>query len=120
MYDKRVFLKVKVKSLAEEAKIIRKEEKKNLLLKQELADHRKKIVRFEARHALLAYCFLRGREYRDIEPKCHVDPNWAKIRQMVERYGILQTEDMSYHDWKKAQKELMIKFDDWVGKTVPL
>ena len=68
--DFRKALTVKVKSLAAEAKIIRRlesrsrDEQEKLLLR----DHRIRPVRVAAREALLALSFLRGRKYRDIEP----------------------------------------------------
>ena len=71
MLDERLYLKVKIKSLAEESKIIRREEKKNPTFKIHLADHRKGIVRTEARASMLAYGFLRGVPYKKIESKCH-------------------------------------------------
>lgn len=87
--DKRVCLKVKIKSLAEEAKIIRKEEKKarSWSYKKMLQDHRKGIVREEARHTHLAYGFIRGKSYAKIE-HCRFDnqPNWDKVTKMVNKY----------------------------------
>lgn len=93
------YLKVKIKSLAEEAYIIRKEErkiKKNLdWLKERrtrtdeysnaeynrasniyngLYLHRKSPVGTEARYALIAYGFLRGKKYSQIEqPKVPIN-----------------------------------------------
>lgn len=81
-----VYLKVKIKSLAAEAAIIRKEESK-LPRERDIAPeqrsdpakqalwarrtslriHRTGEVRDEARAALLAYGFLRGRRYRQME-----------------------------------------------------
>ena len=87
--DERTYLKVKIKSLAEEARIIRKETKRarTVSIKNGLALHRKGIVRNEARHTCLAYGFLRGLEYRQMEHKAFVAPDWAKIRRMVQKYG---------------------------------
>lgn len=60
---KRRFLKVKIKSLAAEAVIIRLEEKRARgQLRNELHQHRVHDVRSEQRAALLAYAFIRGRD----------------------------------------------------------
>ena len=118
--DRRVYLKVKVKSLAEEAKIIRREEKRAKLLSIRigLREHRIGIVRHEARHSHLAYGFLRGRAYLEIENKASEAPDWAKVRKMVEKFG-------SHYSWlgdgaptyKEAQEHLaatLKRFDEWV------
>lgn len=128
--DERTYLKVKIKSLAEEARIIRKETKRAraISIKNGLALHRKGVVRHEARHTHLAYCFLRGREYREIEHKAHEAPDWAKVRKMIEKYGShlapwsLNTE--SYGDYEKRSQEhkarkaeVLKRFDEWAARA---
>ncbi len=118
--DQRVYLRVKVKSLADEAKIIRKEEKRARLLSIRigLRDHRTGIVRHEARHAQIAYGFLKGRSYAEIEGGAKEAPEWAKVRKMVEKYG-------SHYSWlddgsptrdeaAKHLAETLKRFDQWV------
>ena len=105
--DRKRLLKIKLKSLAVEAGIIRHEERKlgrafswtcdpnnettpngdfnNL--RNEMAEHRRGVVRSEARHTHLAYGFLRGRAYLHIEPGCQRQPDWARVEAMVRRYG---------------------------------
>lgn len=61
------FLKVKLKSLAEEAKIIKFEEKRNKKAREQLYLHRIQVVRTEARATLLAYGFIRKRKYKQLE-----------------------------------------------------
>jgi len=66
------FLKVKIKSLAAEARIIRLEERragKSNTLREQLYRHRTVDVRREQRASLLAYAFLRGRPLAAVEPK---------------------------------------------------
>lgn len=68
----RAKFRVKIKSLAEEARIIRLEEKRCVGVSRDsdrgcLTDHRKRIVRNERRAALLAYAFVRGVPYQVIE-----------------------------------------------------
>ena len=104
-------LRVKIKSLAAEAKIIRHEERKALAYPpkdkygtgynedyESLRDHRRDVVGGEARWSLLAYACLRGRPYSAVESKVRIDwscgslnygnlPNWSKVRDLVIRFG---------------------------------
>lgn len=108
-------LKVKVASLAAEARIIRKLE---LRLKRKgvrgdhpsrmsLSSHRRFVVRRECRLSHLAYGFLRGRPYKAMEAKTH-DPltkaDWDRVAKMVEKYG------------SGDPRASMQKFEEW--KTV--
>jgi hypothetical protein len=91
-----VYLKVKIKSLAAEATIIRKEEAKAKRLKHKserheraffgLKSHRRNEVRDEARHSLLAYGFLRGRRYSQIENQGNSSPDWKRVRQLITKF----------------------------------
>ena len=101
------FLKVKIKSLAAEGRIIRKEERKALgsgrwLAKAQkpadeiepeyerynrLRHHRVHAVRDEARASLLAYGFLRGRAYSQIEGGNTPAHILAKAATMATRFG---------------------------------
>lgn len=91
-----VYLRVKIKSLAAEAVIIRREERK-LRTRREptqpgslwwgLNHHRRHDVRREARAAALAYGFLRGRAYKQIEGKTHCDPDRDRVAALVKKYG---------------------------------
>ena len=63
-------LKVKIKALAAEARIIRREERRSSgWLRDQLASHRMVTVRNEARASLLAYGFIRGKTLAQMEPK---------------------------------------------------
>ena len=94
----KVFLRVKIKSLAAEARIIRQEEGRfrDLWHHQQtgpflgLKLHRTQDVRKEARSALLAYGFLRGVPYSKIEAKCWEAPDWFRIMQIVTKFGETQ------------------------------
>ena len=86
--DRREMLRVKVKSLAVEARIIRREaQRTHGVLRDELHTHRVWLLRSEARHTHLAYGFIRGRTYLQIEPKAATAPNWERVRKMTKRYG---------------------------------
>lgn len=86
--DRRRLLKIKVKSLAAEARIIKHEEHKLPgLARGPLTEHRKNVVRRACRNTHLAYGFLRGRTREQIETRCHDLPNYREVRRMVEQYG---------------------------------
>lgn len=97
--DRREMLRVKLKSLAAEAKIIRFEERRSRgELLGELWAHRVFIVRAEARATHVAYGLIRGHAYERIErPKSA--PDWDKVKGMIERYGPVR------RDAKKALRE---------------
>jgi hypothetical protein len=111
--DQRIYLKVKIKSLAAEAKIIRAEERKNPKFRFGLAEHRRTIVRSEARHTLLAYGFLRGKKYEEIEPKAHEKPDWARVERMIEKYGAHWEDGQDYREYQKAKAEALERFKSW-------
>ena len=115
--DKRVYLKVKIKSLAEEARIIRKEENKRGPLWWGLRLHRTGIVKSEARAALLAYGFLRGLTYRQIEANTKFAPDWARVKKLVDRYGVYLTDEQSMEDYVQSKKEQAECFEQWYGKA---
>src|SRR3990172_8779960 len=110
------FLKIKVKSLAAEAKFIRKEERECKTLKVEvpvkdrdgnvlrmktirklkvrkvemfnaLRNHRVGVVRSEARNTLIAYAFVRGKNYSTVAPKDKRLVDVDSVRRMVKKYG---------------------------------
>ncbi len=90
-----VFLKVKAKSLAAEAAIIRIEERKQLKRPLEkrrfydlLRDHRIKVVRSAARDTHLARMYLKGRDYRAVERTARETPDVDAIMRMVWMYGV--------------------------------
>ena len=93
--DRRLFLKIKLKSLAAEARIIRREESRvpprqrgPRGLHSQLHLHRTGNVRSEARHTLLAYGFLRGVPRHRIEAAPAVSPDWPRVEAMVRKYGL--------------------------------
>lgn len=86
-------LKVKIKSLAAEARIIRLEERRagrDNALREALHRHRIDVVRAEQRLSLLAYAFLRGRRLAAVEPKSAAPPDWVRVAKLVERFGTVE------------------------------
>ena len=104
-------LRVKVKSLAEESRIIRHRmsKVKDVDLKADLQMHRRGIVRSEARHSQLAAACVRGRPYCEVENKVRNDnlPNFAKMKQMVERMGFRNPEHVNA--WIKEARTHLAK-----------
>jgi hypothetical protein len=100
-------IKIKIKSLVSEARIIRAEEAKVLKWRRRAAerqkaaailerldseyislrDHRKREVRREARASNLAYGYLRGRPYKVIEQDPHTRPNRERVAEIVAKFG---------------------------------
>lgn len=107
-------MKIKVKSLAGETAIIRFEERKQLKNKHEalsagkteaaekisqrynrLRSHRLAVVRPATRHNHLAYGFLRGIPYSDIEGRCATAPNFYEIAKHVRQFiGRLESNNL--------------------------
>jgi hypothetical protein len=93
-------LRVKIKSLAAEARIIAREERRVLsrirrggdpaagwLTFRHLHDHRRRVVGTAAREALLAYAFLRERPYATVEPPNSRQPDWDSVYRVAERFA---------------------------------
>jgi hypothetical protein len=97
-------LKVKIKSLAEEAKIIRAEEEKIVAgnsifwirTRTALRHHRINEVRKEARAALLAYAMIRGVPYHLVERPKSRELDIKAVQRIVDKFG---TRGMSVVDW---------------------
>lgn len=101
-----VYLKIKIRSLAAEATIIRHEEKRwpgPSATRTGLHLHRVFEVRREARAALLAYGFLRGRAFRKIEAKSRQMPDWKRIEAIAAKYADTQSLlKENFAKWKAA------------------
>jgi len=102
------YLKVKVISLADEARTIRKEENKAKALGETrlllgLMDHRKGVVRPEARAALLAYGFLRGVPYHKMEKRCKEEPDWKRVKRLASKFGDGWSNflESSFKEWRE-------------------
>lgn len=88
LLDRREMLKIKLKSLAEESRIIRREERKTHgQLRNELREHRVGVVRSEARHTHIAYGLIRGLSLEQIEKEGSAAFNADKVNTMIRKYG---------------------------------
>lgn len=106
------FLRVKLKSLASEAKIIHQEEKKAnsfkaYSLQNELSEHRKGIVRRESRATILAYQYLRGLPYSVCEnpnPNKDNPVDWDSVQRMIKKYGgfTKHAREFTWSEWIKS------------------
>lgn len=97
------YLKIKIINLADEARTIRREEKRwpgNSTERLGLYFHRIKDVRWEARSAQLAYGFLRNRTYQQLEYRTYTTPDYKRIAELVRKYG--------GETYEKTSKEEMI------------
>ena len=100
MINKRLGLKVKVKHLAEEARIIRKEELKTYGDTRDwLYLHRIHTVRPVARATHIAYGFAKGTPLDKIEryPERVPTEVWAKVAAMVKKYSLRTDEE--FKEW---------------------
>lgn len=86
--DRREMLRVKLKSLAAEAKIIRREEKRSHgALREELYRHRIDVVRAVSRNTHIAYGLIKGRTLDQMEPTRKSEPDWDAVAKMISKYG---------------------------------
>jgi len=118
MKDRTIQLKVKIKYLAEEARIIRKEELKaksfrDRRLYNSLYRHRIDLVRHEARHNQLAYGFLRGRDYAEMEAKTDTPVDFSKIEKLVERFGVVRQRGEGLSAFNARREEQRKGFVAW-------
>lgn len=135
------FLKVKHKSLADEAKIIRKEENKlfrqtvwlrdhqqleaaeeTLDARMELRDHRKVIVGFEARATYIALAYLKGKPFEYVE-KNHKGrvPFYYSWNSLLDRVSqiVAKYENMSAYRWRSHRRETHVvksEIENWIFK----
>lgn len=115
----RLFLKIKIMSLAEEARIIRRHERKLTGDIRWLSAHQKPVearqearatihghrvleVRGEARVAHLAYGFLRGTALEVIEAKGSAKVDWKRVEKMAGRFG--PVDGQAFKEWSGQKK----------------
>ena len=105
MINKKLGLKVKVKHLAQEARIIRDEEKKNAGDTREwLYIHRILGVRPECRATHIAYAFAKGTALNKVEKYPQQIPStvWKRVTMMVKKYSDRTDEE----------------FKNWIGSSI--
>ena len=97
-------LRVNVKSLAAEAKIIRDEMRRadTSEAREALHHHRMTRVRPEARLAHLALAFTRGVPYKTVEPSAREKPSPKDLTSKISRFAWIPQADQKVHDWLRA------------------
>jgi len=92
-----IHLKIKVKSLATEATIIRQETKKlkDAEEKESLYLHRILVVRKHSRLNNLAYGLIKRVPYAKMEAKCWERPDLAEVKKLAIKFG---EENVAYLD----------------------
>lgn len=110
-------LRVKVRSLAEEARIIRHEVNRlksyefktpeSIHKTRALNGHRTGIVRYEARHAQLASAFLRGKPYCVAERFAKEPPDSLRIFELASKFASIRDRD--------GRAQLATQISEWLG-----
>ena len=117
--DRRRQLKIKIKSLAAESRFIRHEERQTAgEVRRELYLHRIQIVRQVARTSLIAYAFLRGRPYRQVEQRSATRPDWNAVEKTVQRFGVAFTTAQQQNDQLARLRQWIEGINQIVEKSV--
>ncbi len=88
MNERLIHLRIKVKSLVDEARTIREEAKKTSgMAKWRLNHHRTTVVREHTRFNLLAYGLLKSIPYKVMEQKCDELPNLHLVAKTAKHFG---------------------------------
>lgn len=104
-------LRVKLKSLAAESLIIKREMLRFRTTNpwyERLHLHRVHEVRDEARATNVAYGFLNGLSYSEIEASCYAEPKWDRVAAMVKKYGEEGTAEervAALIEWRKTLRD---------------
>lgn len=112
--NKLVYLKIKIKSLADEARTIRLEEKRwpgKSPERQGLYEHRILDVRKEARSAQLAYGYLRGRLYKQLENHTRKPIDFKRVIDLAAKYGPEKSKDALANQvkaWAAKEEQKMV------------
>lgn len=122
-------LKVKIHTLTSEAIYIRRLQRRLVRSKarikqnaktsapwMSLQDHRRQVVRREARASFLAYGFLRGRPITVVEQKCKTIPDWKNVERIVSRFTTeldKRIVNQKFEQWKQ-----LINLEKHDGKTL--
>jgi hypothetical protein len=112
-YDRRLFLKIKLKNLRDEVDLIRAQEERlkpwaamasggkaphiqASALVHQMQLHRRTDIRDETRATLLAYGYIRGKKYEQIEQNPGYEPEYRikarveRVAKMVNKYSVMQ------------------------------
>lgn len=106
-------IRVNLKSLSEESKIIKKEVKriKDSDTKNYLTNHRKLKVRQESRSTQLALAAIKGVPYSSVEQNAKTEPNWQRISEKF------KTHVRSSPYFGNTPKEERKKLSSWIDEA---
>jgi hypothetical protein len=130
----REYLRVKAESLEAESRIIRNHENDRLekaviarylgkdptyheKIYRGLNSHRRNELRKEARSTNIAYGFLKGKTYREIETLAYVQPDWERVKTLAGKYSEDDTETFNakWAQWISAALDnMMTKVPSWI------
>jgi hypothetical protein len=115
--DFRAGLKIKIKSLAEEARTIRKMEKaaRSEKIRVRLYYLRVGRVRQDARETLLAYAFIRRKAYRGLERSFRFQYgaiDWKRVALMVHTHTV---GGYGNNSWEECIAKLRVDLSAWTG-----
>lgn len=122
MKTKAKLLKVEIKSLAMKSRSLRQEIRRtsSLHLQSTLQMERLK-VRQSLRCLHLAYGFIRGRSYAEIECAPKTMPSFDAVSQYVNDYGVCKDWDLAYgnvhEDYKSRKSEQDEHLMNWLEKA---
>lgn len=85
------------------ARILRASLRKNRSISDLIRRERTIVIRRETRSQLLAYGFLRGRDYLVMERICYMQPDWGRVEKLVVE-----------HSRKDDQRIVMQRFTAWL------
>lgn len=70
--------------------------------------HRKEELRSHARSSFLAYGFIRGLEYKQIENLSYSEPDWMEVRRLIEKFSEegSQTWSVRFEEFKQQAEDL--------------
>lgn len=98
-------LKIKLKALGAESRIIRHEELKRrgkhwASKGTQFYFHRIGLLRRTTRENHLAYGFLKGRTYRQLEQHPKTEPKWKNVLKHIEKFSVSSsTQRNSFDEW---------------------
>lgn len=73
-----------------------------------LRHHRQYDVRSESRASHVAYGFLRGLDYKQIEGTAKSSPNWSRVEDLVKKYGEddIRLRMQRFEEWRQEAEKL--------------
>jgi exonuclease I len=78
-------------------------------------------TRQSVRHLNLAYGFLRGTSYAEMERTSREEPNWKVVKKLVEEYGVRVNHLLPRYDARKTlakgQEEQESRWESWLEEA---